>query len=82
MKGATLHVLGLTNVKYRMMRRNFGVTNNVEFRHGHHPLSRKFTSLDGVVRCKDVMAWFAHKVHMPLEIEVIVGPKDFKQYCL
>src|SRR5207237_6168586 len=62
MRGAVLYKLGLDFVKDRIMRRSYGVAMNVAFRSGHHPNSRKVTSLDGVVRCEDVMHWYAYKV--------------------
>jgi hypothetical protein len=65
MRGAVLYKLGLDFVKDRIMRRSYGVAMNVAFRAGHHPTSRKVTSLDGVVRCEDVMHWYAYKVIPP-----------------
>ena len=62
MRGAVLYKLGLDFVKDRIIRKSYGVAMNVAFRPGHHPNSRKVTSLDGVVRCEDVMHWYAYKV--------------------
>lgn len=61
-RGAVLHKLGLDMVKDRFVRKSYGVTYNAEFRAGHHPVSRKITCLDGVIRCENVMDWYAKKV--------------------
>jgi hypothetical protein len=64
MQGAALYKSGLEIVKDRIMRRNYGVAQNVPFRPGYHPMKRKVTGSDGVVYCENVMNWFARKVHL------------------
>jgi hypothetical protein len=85
MRGAVLYKLGLDFVKDRIMRRSYGVAMNVAFRSGHHPNSRKVTSLDGVVRCEDVMHWYAYKVRTtiprgsdwPYRVDCSISPESF-----
>jgi hypothetical protein len=62
MRGAVIHKIDSDSVKSRKMPKSYGVTYNVEFRHGHHPVSRKIEGIDGITRCKDVMDWYVRKV--------------------
>lgn len=62
MRGAVLHGLGLTSVKERIMRRSYGVCSNAIFIKDVHPESRKLVDAAGIIRCRDVMDWFAVKV--------------------
>lgn len=65
MRGAVLYKLGLGCVKDRIMRKSYGVSKTVVFDEIKHPASRKFKGIDGVVRCRDVMHWYAKKVSPP-----------------
>ena len=82
MRGAVLYKLGLDFVKDRIIRKSYGVAMNVAFRPGHHPNSRKVTSLDGVVRCEDVMHWYAYKVRSPSPVCVRVSPLSPLSWCM
>ena len=62
MRGAVLHSLGL-NVKERVMRRSYGVIQFPEFIPHKHPNELKIYDIGGVPRCRDVMKWYALKVH-------------------
>lgn len=62
MRGAVLHKIGLDFVTDRIARRSYGVTFNAEYRPGYHPPARKVTCIDGVVRCENVMQWYAKRV--------------------
>ena len=62
MRGAVLHKLGLDFVTDRFARKSYGVVFNADFKPGVHPPSRKINCLDGVVRCENVMNWYASKV--------------------
>ena len=81
MRGAVLYKLGLDFVKDRIIRKSYGVAMNVAFRPGHHPNSRKVTSLDGVVRCEDVMHWYAYKVRSPSPVCVRVPYVSTLSWC-
>jgi hypothetical protein len=45
-----------------LMRRSYGVTTRPIFIPGRHPESLRFTDVDGTIRCRDVMEWYAIKV--------------------
>lgn len=62
MRGAVLNGLGLNLIKERLMRRSYGITSRPTFVEGEHPLRRRYTDVDGTVRCRDVMNWYAIKV--------------------
>jgi hypothetical protein len=72
MRGAVIYKIDSDSVKSRRMPKSYGVTYNVEFRHGHHPVSRKIEGLDGVTRCKDVMDWYVRKVQFRTEWTLMV----------
>ena len=60
MRGAVLHGLGLNMIKERVMRRSYGIEMQPEFNAAVHPTSLKFVDkTDGMIRCKEVMHWFA-----------------------
>jgi len=61
-RGAVLYRLGLDIVTHRIMRLSYGIAAATEFREGYHPPARKCTGIDGIVRCRDVMDWYATKV--------------------
>jgi hypothetical protein len=65
MKGAVLNGLGVNFVKERLMRRSYGVTVQPAFVEGEHSQSRRFVDVHGIVRCRDVMNWYAKKVGTP-----------------
>jgi hypothetical protein len=75
MRGAVLYKLGLDYVKDRVARFSYGVTYNAEFVAGHHPNNRKIACLDGVVRCSDVMDWYAKKAFIRWRPFLIIGRK-------
>jgi hypothetical protein len=62
-RGAVLHRMGLDIVRERVMRANYGIDKAVPFDFGTHPLSRMMVGPDGVLRCCEVMHWYARKVH-------------------
>jgi hypothetical protein len=70
-KGAVLYKLGLDFVKERVLRMHYGIWMNPLFREGHHPQSKKYTALDGTVRCRGVMDWYANKAFTSLMISLI-----------
>lgn len=62
MRGAVLNGLGLNLIKERLMRRSYGITSHPVFVEGEHPVKRRYVDIDGTVRCRDVMNWYAIKV--------------------
>jgi hypothetical protein len=62
-RGAVLHRMGLDIVRERVMRANYGIDKAVPFNFGTHPLTRMMVGPDGVLRCCEVMHWYAKKVH-------------------
>jgi len=64
MRGAVLYGLGSDFVKERILRRSYGLRSSPVFIEGKHPQSRKFTGVDGLPYCKDVMDWIAIKVRL------------------
>jgi hypothetical protein len=63
MRGAVLHGLGLNLITERTMRRSYGIVTQPDFVSGVHNERRKIMSpIDGSIRCRDVMRWFATKV--------------------
>jgi hypothetical protein len=75
MRGAVLHGLGLNLVKERLMRRSYGVTSRPVFVPGRHPENLKYEDVDGTVRCKDVMEWYAIKVYSFQLVLILRAPK-------
>jgi hypothetical protein len=61
-RGAVLYKLGMDLVKDRVVRASYGTSSLARFQEGHHPISAKVVDRDGLVKCNDVMYWFATKV--------------------
>ena len=70
MRGAVLHGLDLNMIKERLMRRSYGIEVHPVFDANIHPEAKKFVDkTDSVLRCKEVMRWYAIKV------------RSFQMYC-
>jgi hypothetical protein len=68
MRGAVLYKMGMNMVKERVMRRHYGLVISDKFREGYDPDELKFRGKDGTWRCRDILHWFANKVHSLLFI--------------
>jgi hypothetical protein len=69
-RGAVLHRMGLEIVKERRMRASYGIDKAVPFELGTHPLPRMIVGPDGILRCSEVMHWYARKVFPILEMSL------------
>jgi hypothetical protein len=61
--GSVLYSTGLKYVRERVLRRHYGIITKVDFEEGKHPPNLRIIDLDGKVKCRDVVHWFARKVN-------------------